>query len=76
MELKPNTKWPFTPDMCYSAICGLLATLNAQTILVCLEHHLNDKAILNQLHGLLAASEPLVKSAHSPFEEHTSELTH
>lgn len=37
-------------------------------------HLLNDKAILNQLHGLLARSEPLANSAHSHLLEHATRL--
>lgn len=38
------------------------------------EHPLNDKAILNQLHGLLAPSEPLANSDRSHLVEHATRL--
>lgn len=38
------------------------------------EHQLNDKAILKQLHGLLATSEPLANSAGSHLVEHATRL--
>ena len=38
------------------------------------EHQLNDKAILKQLHGLLAPSEPLANSAGSHLVEHATRL--
>lgn len=38
------------------------------------EHLLNDKAVLTQLHGLLAPDEPLANSTRSHLEEHAKRL--